>query len=175
MGRKIGGGAVPVWGEIGPHPTQCGLGWGLPPYQVESWCMQPFDHNRHGPKSGGAVPIFFFFFGGGLAGSPLNTMSPRPRPIPSYQMASYPSSRLPTTDMGRKLGCVPLLTEGGAGSPSNTVWPGPMTISIPSAILIRQTRRTVFTNGCLKFVARVILLEQMKLDISTLVCTTSDK
>ena len=65
MGRKIGGGAVPVWGEIGPHPTQCGLGWGLPPYQVESWCMQPFDHNRHGPKSGGAVPIFFFFFWGG--------------------------------------------------------------------------------------------------------------
>ena len=34
-GRKVG--AVPHWGEgLGPHLTQCGLGRGLPPYQVAS-------------------------------------------------------------------------------------------------------------------------------------------
>jgi len=31
--------------ELGPHLTQCGLGRGLPPYQVTSWSMQPFGHN----------------------------------------------------------------------------------------------------------------------------------
>jgi len=33
------------------------------------------------------------------------------------------------TDMGRKLGLFPF---GGAGSPSNTTWPAPRPISIPS-------------------------------------------
>ena len=39
--------------------TQCGLGWGLPSYQVASWSIQPSGHNRHGPKSGrrGCVPL----------------------------------------------------------------------------------------------------------------------
>ena len=37
MGRKVGA-AVPlsVRGELRPHLTQCGLGRGLPPYQVTS-------------------------------------------------------------------------------------------------------------------------------------------
>jgi len=37
MGRKVGG-AVPLSGrrELSPHLTQCGLGRGLPPYQVTS-------------------------------------------------------------------------------------------------------------------------------------------
>ena len=34
--------------------------------------------------------------------------------------------RLATTDIGQKLGAaVPFLWGGGAGSPSNTMWPGP--------------------------------------------------
>ena len=37
--------------------TQCGLGQDLPPYQVASWSIQPFGHNRHGPKIGGLCPI----------------------------------------------------------------------------------------------------------------------
>jgi len=45
-----------------------------------------------------------------------------------------PSSRFATTDMGRKLGAVPLI--GGAGSSSNTMWPGPRPTSVPSFILI---------------------------------------
>jgi len=41
------------------------------------------------------------------------------------------SSRLATTDMSRKVGvAVPLL--GAAGSPSNTMWPGPWPTSVPS-------------------------------------------
>jgi len=46
------------------------------------------------------------------------------------------SSRLATIDMGRKLEAVPLW-GGGAGSPSNTVWPRSRPTSVPSDILIR--------------------------------------
>jgi len=31
--------------DMGPHLTQCGLGWGLPSYQVASWSIQPFGQN----------------------------------------------------------------------------------------------------------------------------------
>jgi len=56
--------------------AQCGLDRGPPPWQVPSWSIQPFDHNRHGPKiGGGSVP----FWERG-AGSPYNTKSPWPRP-----------------------------------------------------------------------------------------------
>jgi len=76
MGRKLG--AVP-FGELGPHVTQCGLGRGLPSYQVASWSIQPFGHNRYGPKIGDCAP-----FGRG-AGSPSNTMwwGPRSTCVPS--------------------------------------------------------------------------------------------
>jgi len=32
------------------HLTQCRLRWGLTPYQVASWSIQPNGHNRHGPR-----------------------------------------------------------------------------------------------------------------------------
>jgi len=43
--------------------------------------MQPFGHNRYGPKIGGSTP-----FGGMGDGSPSNTMWPVPRPtsLPSF-------------------------------------------------------------------------------------------
>ena len=44
MGRKLGG-LCPLFGELGPHLTQCRLGRGLPPCQVSSWSVQPFGHN----------------------------------------------------------------------------------------------------------------------------------
>ena len=77
MGQKLG--TVPLLeGELGPHVTQCGLGRGLPSYQVASGCIQPFSHNKHGQIIG-AVPL------GGGAGSASNTMLPGPRPtlVPS--------------------------------------------------------------------------------------------
>ena len=47
--------------------------------------------------------------------------------------------------MGRKLGAVPLW-GGGAGSPSNTMWPGPRPTSMPGFILIRPTVWPQCTN-----------------------------
>ena len=46
-------GMDPKWEEaavgagfpLGPHLTQCGLGRGLPLYQVASWSIQPFGHD----------------------------------------------------------------------------------------------------------------------------------
>jgi len=35
MGQKLGR-VVPLWGELSPHLTQCGLDRGLPPYEVAS-------------------------------------------------------------------------------------------------------------------------------------------
>ena len=51
------------------------MGWGLSPYQVASWSIQPFGHNRHGPKTGcgGCAPL------GGGAESPSNTVWSEPR------------------------------------------------------------------------------------------------
>jgi len=52
-----------------------------------------------------------------------------------------PSSRLATVDMGRKLGSgsASFLGTGGAGSPSNIMWPGPKPMCVPSFILIHPT------------------------------------
>ena len=116
---------------------------------------------------------------GGGAGSPSNTVAWGEAHLHT-KWRHYPSSRLATTDMGRKLGaeplwgsCVPIQHDvagprpisvpsgilihpaiwpqqtqvnnwgdsapfwgGGAGSPSNTMWPGPRPICIPSFILI---------------------------------------
>ena len=43
--------------------------------------------------------------------------------------------RSATIDVSRQLGAVPLL-GGGAGSPCNTMWPGPRPTFVPSGILI---------------------------------------
>jgi len=68
-------------GKLGPHLTQCHLGQGLPFYQVASWSIEPFGHNRYWPKIGGCAP-----FGGGGPGSPSNTVwsGPRPTCVPSF-------------------------------------------------------------------------------------------
>ena len=83
-------------GKLGPHPTQFGLGRGLPPCQVLSGSIQPFGYNRHGPQiiRTQAKPAPVNFECGGLlcsfpwggAGFPPNTMWPGPRPtcMPSF-------------------------------------------------------------------------------------------
>jgi len=50
-------GAVPLLGGDVSHVTQCGLSRGLPSYQVASWSIQPFSHNKHWPKIVGCAPI----------------------------------------------------------------------------------------------------------------------
>ena len=69
---------------------------GLAPYQVAFWCIQPFGHNRNGPKIGeGALPSSW----GGATGSPSNTTK---------------STGLRPTSMPRaeNWGLCPLLGEG---------------------------------------------------------------
>ena len=44
-------------GELGPHLTQCGLGRGLPPYQVASWSIQPFGHNTQHHRQTGQTTV----------------------------------------------------------------------------------------------------------------------
>jgi len=133
MGRKLG--PVPfLWeGGTGSHVTQCRLGQGLSPYQVASWSIQPFGHNRHRPKLGAPSP----FWEG--AGSPSNTIAWAAAYLPTKWHLDA-SSRLATIEMGQKLGegfCpLPPFWGGGAGFPSSTMWPGPRAISMPSAILI---------------------------------------
>jgi len=55
-----------------PHLTQCGLSRGIPTYQVASWSIHPFGHNRHGPQISGGLLCSLFLRQG--AGSPSNTM-----------------------------------------------------------------------------------------------------
>ena len=98
-------GAVPLLGELGPHLAQCGLHWGLPPYQVTSWSIQRFGH-RHEPKIGrGLCP----FFGGQGAGSPSTTMSLGSRRTFLYQVASWSTQPFGHNRYGPKIGgCAPL-------------------------------------------------------------------
>jgi len=131
IGRKLG--AMPIWGGgLGRHLTQCRLGWGLPPYQVPPWSIQPFCHNRHGPKKNGAMPLW-----GRGAWSPSNTMSPgtRPTSIPSgILIHTWPQ----WTWAENWEGLCPIFVRG-AGSPSNTMWLGPRLISVSTFILIHPT------------------------------------
>jgi len=83
MGLKFGG-SVALLGELGPHLNRSRLGRGLPLYQVTYCSIQPFGHNRHGPKIGGCAP-----FGG--AGSPSNTMLPGPRSTSIPNILIHPS------------------------------------------------------------------------------------
>jgi len=51
-----------LWG-LGPHLTQCGLGRGLPLYQVASWSIQTFGHNcrnaNHVPSRRNTLTDYF--------------------------------------------------------------------------------------------------------------------
>jgi len=53
---------MPLWG-VGLRLTQCGMGRGIPSYQVASRSTQPFGHNRHGPKIGVCAPFSIQQFG----------------------------------------------------------------------------------------------------------------
>jgi len=83
ISRKLGGCAPLGEGELGPHPTQCRVGRRLPLYNMASWSMQLFGHNRREPKIGGSAP----FWGGGL--SPYLTQSRLRWGLPPYQVASW--------------------------------------------------------------------------------------
>jgi len=55
--------------------------------------------------------------------------------------------RLATIDMDRKMGGLLYpFPRGGAGSPSNTMWPGPRPTSVSRFILIHPTVWPQYTN-----------------------------
>jgi len=128
MDRKLG--AVPLLGgKRGPHVTQCGLGQGLPSYQVASSSIQPFSHNRHGPKFGRLCPL-------GVELGPHLTQCCPGRGLPSYKVAFRSMQPFGHNNHGLKFGgCAPFFGEG-AGSPSSIMWRGLRPTSIPSGILI---------------------------------------
>jgi len=110
MGRKEAGVLPLSRGQLCPRLTQCGLGRVILPYQVAYSSIQPFGHNRHGPKTGwGQGPFFLWELGFHRTPSRLGR---------AYHKSKWhlsPSSPLATTDIGRKLGgCAPL-AEGEVG------------------------------------------------------------
>jgi len=132
IGRKFRG--------LGPHLTQSPPGWGLPPCQVPSWSIQPFGHNKHGPK------IWLLPFLGRGKGSPCNTKSPRrPRPTSISSSILIYVSIWPQWLWAENWGLCPFGKER-AGSPSNTMWPGTRPTCTPSFILIRPTVCPQCTN-----------------------------
>ena len=132
MGRKEGWVPSPS-NTMSPGPS-------LPPYQVASWSIQPFGHNRRGPKIGGSA----LFFGRGL--DPHTTQCHLGRAYLPTKWHLDPSSHVATTDMGQKLGGLCPFGGGGAGSPSNAMWPGPRPTCMPSFILIHPTVWPQCTN-----------------------------
>jgi len=108
MGQKLGGVGVPFYlGVAGSTSNTMSRKPGLPPCQVASWFMQPFGHNRRGPKIGwGSAPFWVGVW------VPSNTVAW----AKAYLHTKWhldASSRLATIKMGRKLGgSVPFFGEG---------------------------------------------------------------
>jgi len=100
MGRKLG--AVPFLGESwapfntmwpGPRPI-------FVPSGILIQTAQPFWHNRHSPTIGGLYP----FLGGGLGPNLSQCNVAWADAYVCIKCHLDPSSRLATTDVGRKLG-----------------------------------------------------------------------
>jgi len=95
MGQKFRG--------LGPHLAQSPLdwAWGLPPYQVASWCMQLFGHNRNGSKiRAGALPPFLGRVERGLH----PTQSRLGWGLAPYQVASWSMQPFGRNRYGPKIG-----------------------------------------------------------------------
>ena len=76
MDRKVEGCYAPFLGGAGCPSNTLSPGPRPTSYQVVSWSIQPFGHNRHGPKRGWGCCAPF----GGGNWSPSNTLCPGPRP-----------------------------------------------------------------------------------------------
>jgi len=127
------------WGEVcasqggtGSPSNTTSPGARSTPYQVASWFIQPFGHNRPGPKTGGRA-LF------GRVGSPCNTMWPALRPIAVPSGILIHPAVWPQQTWAENWGAAVLPHFGGAGSPSNTMSPRPRPTSMSSFILIYPT------------------------------------
>ena len=134
---NLGRGLRTLFGEGAGSPSNTNSpGWGLPPYRVASWCIQPFGHNRNGQKIGRRLrPLCWE----GRLGLNL-TRSPLSWGQHPYQVAFWCIKPFGHNRNGPKIGerGSALFFWGGeeTGSPSNTKSPGLRPSSIPSDILI---------------------------------------
>jgi len=117
--------------QLGPRLIQCGLCRSLLLYQVACSSIQPFGHNRHGPKIGWDGCAFFLE----VTGCPSNTKSPEPRPTPIPSGILVHPAIWPQRIITENWGLCPF-SGGGAGSPSNTMSRRPTPHSVPSGITI---------------------------------------
>jgi len=130
MGQELGA-LPPLWGrELGPHITQCRLGRGLPLYQVASWSI----HQQTWAENWGGLCLLFRERWGWV---PIKHNVAWAEAYVHTKWQLDASSRLATIEMGR---------GDGAGSPSNTMWPGPRSTCVPSFILIHPTVWPQYTN-----------------------------
>jgi len=93
------------------------------------WDGRPFDHNRHGQKSGRLLCPYPW---GEL--DPYLTQCGVDRGLRLYQVGAWSIQPFGHSTWAENLGRLCLF--GGAGSPSNTMWPGPRPTSAPNGILI---------------------------------------
>jgi len=135
VGRKAGGCCAPFRGSSSNTTSP---GQGLPPYQVVSWSIQPFGHNRYGPKVGVAVGSIKLW-------SPSNNVAWSEVYFPTKWHLDPSRQPFGYNRYGRQLGVCPFWGRG-AGSPSNIMWPEPKPTSIPSGILIHATIWPQYTN-----------------------------
>ena len=105
--EKRGGAAVPL--SQGSR-SQCGLGWGLLPYQVASSSIQPFGYNRHVPKIGRLCPLL----GEGVLGPHL-TQCCLGWDLPPYWVASWSIQTFGQNRHGPKTGGSAPLGDGELG------------------------------------------------------------
>ena len=127
---------------------------------MASWCIQPFGHNRNGPKIGrGCAPFW------GRAASPSNTKSPGPRPTSIPNGILIHAAIWPQQIWAENWGLC-LFGGGGAGSPSKTYLPahqvsswsiqpfGHNTLTLQTDRTDRQWSdsigQTILQNGCPK-------------------------
>jgi len=100
--------------ELGPHATQCHFSQGLSAYRVACRCIQPFGHNRNGPKMG----LWFVLGRGPLSSCSTTYLNVRP---PPWQVISLSMQPFRENTHGPKIAkeLYPIFGEG-TGCPCNT-------------------------------------------------------
>ena len=115
------------------------LGRGLPLYQLASWSIHPFGHNRLGPKR---VRGCCATLGGAGSLTYIHKMWPGPEACYlSTNWHLHPFSSLATRDMGQKLGrlqCPTLVRATGNSRFESDKFPPPA-LKIPKIPVVKNT------------------------------------
>ena len=140
MGQKLGAVPLLVGGKLHLHLTRCHLVQGLPPYQVASWSIQPFSHNRNRPKIGDSAPFWGEELGPHLAQCGLDRGPPACQ-VPPKSIQPFGHNRRAKNSVG--------LCPFFWGRARTHQTPGPSPTSIPSGVLVHPAvcpQRTLAEN-----------------------------